>query len=436
MPRGNDFRRDQRQEHRNQLRLARMRFDAFRRQIVPRMDPEAARRERQEEERERQAELERLELEQQSAAEAARREEEEERQLQAEEEAAQREETDRIAREAEARRIEMQERARRQQEKQARRALAQAQALAHQQQVQLQQAEQERRRVAAELLASQEEAADNALPGLIGDLQAGLPALRNRCGTLERRASTVVRALTGTTSPDLLPLQQDIVLIVAVAARCNTNLQSTNQEILRPRTCALSQRATITIAVHATLAGHRQVLTADTVSIIAIDGRVATAEASYADGVAKMLAYPNLNLNVDEIAHPLGVIRTLSNDELARLNTKLAGHRVTSWVTSGMPTSRGWSAGTRRRIPAGLEYFPYPPSSEVFHDWVYEDKPDHGQPAATMRQLLDPNSNTRRVITVDEELQTGGRRILTSRNSLMKVIVAADGTLITFYWKR
>lgn len=218
-----------------------MRFDTYRRQNAPRMDPEAARRERQEEERERQAEEDRLEREQQTAAEAARREEEEERRLQAEQEAAQREETDRIAREAEARRIEMQERARRQQEKQARRALAQAQALAHQQQVQLQQAEQERRRLAAEALAIQEEAADNALPGLIGDLQAGLPALRNRCGTLEQRASTVVRALTGTASPDLLPLQQDIVLIVAVAARCNTNLQSTNQEILRPRTCSLSQ---------------------------------------------------------------------------------------------------------------------------------------------------------------------------------------------------
>lgn len=386
MPGGKDFRRDQRQQQRVQTKWAN-----------------------------RNSRLYRLELEARQRA---------------EQEARRRAEQERLRAEREAERLRQQIRLQRQQRRVQDRLQRQTQRDNLERQAQ--QAEALRRQLAEQAQRQHEQNNTDVLV-LYPLLNAGLPLLRARCLALENRLNRIVQLLTGSAAVELVTLRANLLAIQGVRAHCGTNHPLCVAQYQRITTCRITVIEITTAQVLLFLQGHDVTYQADLVNVTAIDVHLTAAELTYQNDLLLMRTYPNLGLTFTAIHDARGPIAMLTQQQLVKLNTKLAGHTVQSWARVRMPNTRPNFSGTFLLIPHTLSYFPCQPSGEVFHDWIW-DYAGHGQTAAEMRQMLDPGSHTRRFIDIDETQQGNGNWLLTGRNVTLRIILSSDRqVLITFY---
>jgi hypothetical protein len=407
MPSGNLFRREQRQQHRVQLQQARRELDLYQRQQAELRALAAPRR----------AEVERIRRE---AEELARRRAEEAR-LQAEREAERRREQLRLER-----------RDRHLIAQQQRRDLATA---GRQRALDLQQQQAQARALAARQLQAQLDADNDQIAQLYPALPPALDVLATQANRLVLRLTQLIGLLAGSADPHLPAHRADLATLQPIPPRCRANRPRIATEYQRLRTCTPGALEVTTAAVRAALVAIDVARATDLADVTAIDVRVTAAELTHAAALAHARAYPNLGLTLAEIAHPEGVIAKLGAPQLAKLNAKLVGCVVQTWRRERMPASRPNHSGAFLRIPDQIQNFPYRPSGEVFHDWIY-DYAGHGQPATEMRKYLVPGRVQLGLlqITVTASQQPNGNWKLTSPNLILNVILDQTQTLlITFY---
>uniref|UniRef100_UPI00403A1F16 hypothetical protein n=1 Tax=Variovorax sp. BK018 TaxID=3450241 RepID=UPI00403A1F16 len=401
MPSGNQFRREQRSHQRQQTQWANRQFHAFR---VPFERELAARR----------------------AAEAHQREQE------------------RLRTEAEARRLEELERER---IREARRHRRQQKTLAKQQQKLASLAQQQLARQQQELahqLALQQQVLlqqaiqqqfdqDNAT---LANLRAGLPALRAQCRILQLRVAALVRLLTGSGVAELAQLQADFTELGNIMMRCDLGGQSAQNQYQLVLACDMDQVEQVTrqaiIALQVVIQDHL----ADTAMFNLCALTAAGAEQTYQNARDAVSRYPNLGLTLLLILSPDGPINKLNNGELTRLNGKLAGYPAVTWVLARLPATRPHRTGEWLYVPETLTNFPYQPSAEVFHDWVWETSAGHGQSASAMMVYLSPIRNNKLLLGSPYVWKQGTNRNwqVSHPNLVLNVILNEHKTmLITFY---
>jgi hypothetical protein len=429
MSNGNTFRRDQRAQRRQQNQWANRQFADFRRaaefqrQLAERRRRAEADAERRRQEAQRRAEAEANRVAAQRRMEAERRRQEEERRVEAE--ARLREEQERAEAEAEARRQHKEQlrQARILRRQQAREAQERARQLAEQQRLLREQAERQ---------AQQQLDQDNATLAL---LQTSLGPLRQRANGVHARAAGLVRILTGSGAAELAQLQLDVTALQQISQRCAANVLLVATHFQNIRVCAPTQINQVTRAAVIALQQAINDRMTDDGTVTTADVLTTQTELTYQADRQLIARYPNLGLTRALLHNADGPTNQLSAQELAQLNTKLAGHTVTAWVGARLPQTRNHRRGDWLLVPQTLNYFPYQPSSEVFHDWVWQERIGHGQPAAAMVQTLNPirNGGTILGVAFDWAVQAG-KHVITHRNVVLRVVLDnARAVLITYF---
>ena len=262
-----------------------------------------------------------------------------------------------------------------------------------------------------------------------------LPPLRVRAKAVHTRALTLTALLKGSGAVELAQLVLDVTELDKIVSRCQTNLQDAETKLRHLRTVPIRQIEPVTRIALLALQPAIAACLADGLTVTACDTRATTADATYLAARTLRATYPNLGLTVPVINDARGPTHKLSGPELVKLNTKLQGREVTAWVLGRLPATRAHRTGEQMLVPQTLTYFPYQPSAEVFHDWVWETKAGHGQTASAMNETLN------KIFTGGSLLGTpfvttasGPNWVVTHPNVVLNIILdSAKKVLITFY---
>jgi hypothetical protein len=221
-------------------------------------------------------------------------------------------------------------------------------------------------------------------------LRAGLPALRAQARLLRLRVDALVRLLDGSGAAELAQLQLDAVELVQVDLRCDLGGQSAEAGFKLILACDIEQVELVTrqavLGLHLVIQDHA----ADVAMVHQCALNAAAVEATYQNDRDTISQFPNLGLTRFLIHDAEGPVAKLSGAELTLLNTKLAAHAAVTWVRAKLPGTRVHRSGEWLYVPETLKNFPYQPSAEVFHDWIWESRAGHGQAAGVMLTYLGP----------------------------------------------
>ncbi|WP_191485600.1 hypothetical protein [Pseudomonas sp. FEN] len=275
---------------------------------------------------------------------------------------------------------------------------------------------------------------DNAA---LANLCRDLPPLRLRAQAVRARTMTLTALLAGSAAAELAQLQLDVTALTQIDTRCQVNLQTAQARLQHIRAAQIRQIEAVTRIALQALQPVIAACQADGLTVTACEARATAAEATYLAARTLKATYPNLGLTLTLINHPKGPTNKLSALELAKLNTKLQGRTVTAWVLGRLPgaATRAYRAGEQMYIPQTLSYFPYQPSSEIFHDWVWETKVGHGQTASAMNEMLSKiQAGGTLLDTPFVTTASGSKWVVTHPNVVLNIILdAAKTVLITFY---
>jgi len=87
-------------------------------------------------------------------------------------------------------------------------------------------------------------------------------------------------------------------------------------------------------------------------------------------------------------------------------------------------------------VPQTLTYFPYQPSAEVFHDWIWESKAGHGQTAMSMNETLSKIATGGLLLgTPFVTTASGTKWRVTHPNVVLDIILDATKTVLITYYK-
>lgn len=271
----------------------------------------------------------------------------------------------------------------------------------------------------------------------LSDLRAALPVLLQRARLLQLRVGALVRLLMGSTAPELVLLQQDSAALVLVTVRCDLSRQAVENRHGLIVACDIDEIAQVTrqavLALQQVM--NDQLIDTATVNQCTLDANAGEHTFQHARNLCGL--YPNLGLTLALILHPQGPVNTLGPVELAGLNAKLAARAVITWVLACLPRTRPHRSGEWLYVPQTLTNFPYQPSAEIFHDWVWGSVPGHGQAAMTMCQYLIPISTNGQILGTPYTWTQGhnGNFVVSHPNLTLNVVFDATRTMLITYYK-
>lgn len=277
---------------------------------------------------------------------------------------------------------------------------------------------------------------ENAI-SMLSQQKVVLGDLGSRAQRIQGDVAILIGLLTGSGAATLPPLVNDAVDLQTVIATSQAGKRIAVDWFDQIKQVSIKRIETVTLERAALL----QPLVAQYGAHVAIvdqaEQRVIATKAANSAAFAAADKYKNLGMTLHVFNSANGPTQKLTGAELGNLSKKLEGYRVTSWVSARLPGTRAHRTGETMLVPHTLAGFPYQPSSEIFHDWVWDTKPGHGQTARKMNEMLrliHTGSQLPGMGPFKTAVQPNLNIRVTHPNLTLDVILNANATvLITFF---